>query len=315
MCVVKVGTLTIVLVVSFAAVFAQRAKPPPPRHQPLRTHSVNQSDGDLDLVPADKSAPVANRVSILLEGEFRVIRSNGIPDHPTGKFPNRGNPNRIEEQHYEFKIPADPRLARNVKLLGMRDFGVAVNGIPFNPGAAEWYHGDHRHEWQYEALSGAIPLGLDASYAHVQPDGAYHYHGLPMLLLENLGFDPASHSPLVGWAGDGFPIYAVYGYTDGKDATAGIRALTPSYRLKTGARPESRGDPAGEYDGTFVEDYEYVEGLGDLDECNGRSTVTPEFPEGTYAYFLTVAWPVVPRCFRGQPSREFVRQAPPPPDR
>ncbi|MDX1388153.1 MAG: YHYH protein, partial [Acidobacteriota bacterium] len=228
---------------------------------------------------------------------------------------NRGNPNKIEEQEYEFNLPSDPRLARNVKLIGLRDFGVAVNGVPFNPGAAEWYRGDHEHDWQYEALSGAIPLGLDESYAHVQPDGAYHYHGLPMLLLRSLGFDPRSHSPLVGWAGDGFPIYAVYGYADGDDAGSGIRALIPSYRLKSGERPRDRGDPAGSYDGTFVADYEFVEGLGDLDECNGRTTVTPEFPEGTYAYFLTENWPVVPRCFRGQPTREFARPTPPMPER
>jgi hypothetical protein len=39
-----------------------------------------------------------------------------------------------------------------------------------------------------------------------------------------------------------------------------------------------------------------------LDECNGRFTVTPEFPNGTYAYFLTRDWPVIPRAFRGKPT-------------
>ena len=38
--------------------------------------------------------------------------------------------------------------------------------------------------------------------------------------------------------------------------------------------------------GVFLEDYEYVKGHGDLDEHNGRFAKTPEFPEGTYAYFL-----------------------------
>jgi hypothetical protein len=40
--------------------------------------------------------------------------------------------------------------------------------------------------------------------------------------------------------------------------------------------------------GTFHEDYEYVPGSGDLDEFNGRTVQTPEYPEGVYAYFLTV---------------------------
>jgi hypothetical protein len=36
-----------------------------------------------------------------------------------------------------------------------------------------------------------------------------------------------------------------------------------------------------------LEDYEYVEGLGDLDRYNGRWCVTPEYPYGIYAYFVT----------------------------
>ena len=50
-----------------------------------------------------------------------------------------------------------------------------------------------------------------------------------------------------------------------------------------------------------IQDYEFAEGTGDLDECNGRFCITPEFLEGTYAYFLTEAWPVIPRAFRGTP--------------
>jgi hypothetical protein len=83
-----------------------------------------------------------------------------------------------------------------------------------------------------------------------------------------------------------------------------VKKLASSYRLKEGLRPGGR-EPEGPYDGTFVADYEYVAGSGDLDECNGRQTVTPEFPEGIYAYFLTANWPVIPRRFRGTPSADF----------
>lgn len=54
-------------------------------------------------------------------------------------------------------------------------------------------------------------------------------------------------------------------------------------------------------------DYEYVEGAGTLDECNGRMTVTPDFPDGTYDYFLTPDFPIVPRCFKGKLSHDFAK--------
>ena len=60
--------------------------------------------------------------------------------------------------------------------------------------------------------------------------------------------------------------------------------------LKTGTRVAIGTEtvPTGSYDGTYYEDYEYVAGLGDLDEHNGRQCKTPEYPDGIYAYFVTV---------------------------
>ncbi len=84
-----------------------------------------------------------------------------------------------------------------------------------------------------------------------------------------------------------------------------MKNLRSSYRLKSGSRPSSSTDPGGTYDGTYVADYEYVAGLGDLDECGGRECVTPEFPAGTYAYFLTDTWPSVPSWLRGTPDPTF----------
>ena len=49
----------------------------------------------------------------------------------------------------------------------------------FDPGTAEFFQRNRNSEWNYEALSGAVKLGLDQNHAHVQPNGAYHYHGLP----------------------------------------------------------------------------------------------------------------------------------------
>ncbi|MEM1224147.1 MAG: YHYH protein [Planctomycetota bacterium] len=265
-----------------------------------RVHRVIEK-GPLRLIPSNTTLPVPSQVSIEVIGDTRIIRSNGIPNHATGRFPNRGNPNPITTQSHVFRVPAEPRRAdRITPLQGM--FGVAINGVPFEPGAAEFFDG--QPGWQYEPLSGAIGLGIDASHAHVQPNGKYHYHGLPTGLLDSVRLDPTQHSPLVGWSADGFPVYAINGFEDPADSTSKARSLVSSYRLKSGRRPGGAA-PGGTYDGTFVADYQYVAGSGDLDECNGRFTVTPEFPDGTYAYYLTEQWPVVPRQFRGTPSADF----------
>ena len=244
---------------------------------------------------------IRSEVNVKEERGKRIIESNGIPDHRPGQFPNRGNPNTITAQRHRFELPLEPEAARRATPFELGLFGVALNGVPFDPGAAEFWNRDRRSGWQYEALGGAVPLGLDENHAHVQPTGTYHYHGLPTLLLKRLGANDAQHSPQVGWAADGFPIYARTGFSNAKDPSSGVKVLKPSWRLKLGSRPGGRF-PGGSYDGTFVQDYEFVKGSGDLDECNGRFCVTPEFPEGTYAYFLTDEWPVIPRSFRGTPT-------------
>lgn len=270
------------------------AQPPP------RTHDIT-TKGELIKRPAVSSPEIKNEVKIEIVGDERVITSNGVPNHKTGQFPNRGNPNRITAQSHEYRVPAKPKVAANTTPM-RGEFGVAINGVPFDPGAGEFYAGEPG--WQYEPLSGAIDLGIDVSHAHVQPTGKYHYHGLPTGLIDSVKVEDGAHSPLVGWAADGFPIYAVYGYSDPQDSQSSIQKLSSSYQLKEGDRPGGNA-PDGKYDGTFVRDYEYVEGTGDLDECNGRFAVTPEYPEGTYAYFMTENWPVVPRLYRGTPSADF----------
>ncbi|WP_197524908.1 YHYH protein [Botrimarina hoheduenensis] len=265
----------------------------------------------LQLLPADQSPPTESRITIVEEQDARRIDANAIPEHLVGRFPNHGNPNAIRAQHYRFNLPLDPQPAQETTPLHSATrpgppnmpFGVALNGVLFDPGTAGFWRGERALDWNYEALSGAVELGLDAHVAHVQPGGQYHYHGLPVGLLRKLGHSPEKHSPLVGWAADGFPIYAQYGYAEHDNAQSAIVELHSSYRLKSGNRPGGENAPGGAYDGTFVQDYEFVPGVGKLDECNGRTCLTPDFPAGTYAYFLTTDWPVVPRNFRGKPVR------------
>ncbi|MBS1953656.1 MAG: YHYH protein [Cyanobacteria bacterium SZAS-4] len=253
---------------------------------------------DFALTPA---YALTTNVRIFFEGNYRVIDSNGIPNHPTGQFPNQNNPNSISEQSYQFRMLREPVFASTVTALFLEPFGVAVNGIPFDPGANEFWNRDRNSGWQYEPMF-QHSLGLDDSNAHVQPNGAYHYHGLPTGLLNKLAQAP--HPVLIGYAADGFPIYAPFGYKEAKNNRSSMTKLRSSYRLKGGTRPSG---PGGRYDGSFVQDYEYVANAGDLDQCNGRFGVTTEYPKGIYHYIVTDTFPYIPRQWKGTPDESFLR--------
>ncbi len=226
-----------------------------------------------------------------------IIISNGIPDHATGQFPNPGNPNSISAQRYEFRMTLTPKSAAKPLPANHASFGIAVNGVPFEAGTAEFWNGDRA--WNYEAKSGKIDLGLDQNDAHVQPGGVYHYHGPPTGLIAKLGTD--SQMIHIGWAADGFPIYA----------SSSAQKMRSSYQLKKGQRPKGNRGPGGEYDGTFTADYEYIAGSGDLDDCNGRVGITPEYPQGIYHYFITETFPYLSRQWRGEPDSSFQKKGPP----
>jgi hypothetical protein len=110
--------------------------------------------------------------------------------------------------------------------------------------------------------------------------------------IPDLSIDPTNnkesdsryHSPILGWAYDGNPIYGPYGFSN-PDGTGQVRRLKSGYKiLQKSNRPQ---DEIKYPLGIFVEDYEYFDGE-DLDEHNGRFCVTPEYPNGIYAYFSTV---------------------------
>lgn len=253
----------------FAAATAQAHE----THDPQHSHA--------HVIPA---AVERARVEITQDETYRYIRSNGIPNHKTGQFPNRGNPNSISSQNHSYRVALTPqKTGRYTTQRGV--IGVAVNGIPFEPGTAEFWHGDRN--WNYVAIGGTIDLGVDMNNAHVQPNGTYHYHGIPTALVEE-------EMSFVGYSADGFPIYVS---KSGK--------YKPSWRIKSGPRPQSA--PPGNYDGTFEADYEYVEGLGDLDPCNGVTQ------GGNYMYVLTKAYPQAPRCLSGTADESFQRRQGPPP--
>jgi hypothetical protein len=241
---------------------------------------------------------LTNTVSITCSSTLRTITGNGVPDHTVGTFPNSGNPTAIGAVNVMYSNTLTP-VYKGTSTSVAHKVGYANNSVPFDPATAESYQ--NAGVWKIEALNQTyFPFGTDSSNAHVQPDGTYHYHGMPEGYITKLG-KGTSTMTLVGFALDGFPIYARYGYTTATDATSGVRKMNSSYRMKTtpdSGRPSTSTVPMG----TFTQDYEYVEGLGDLDECNGRFGVTPEFPNGIYHYYITDAYPYIQRCVKGTPS-------------
>lgn len=252
-----------------------------------------------------------------ISGTNRIITSNSIPNHMVGLFGSGAgslNPNAISEQSNSFTITMNPTEAPSLTALlsstgPAYSFGVVLNGVELDPIAAEPFPHEGlmspnaNWEWNLEATN--VNIGLDCNNAHVQPNGSYHYHGSPTLYLENANI-PTSEMTLIGYAADGFPIYYKYAYSDATDNTSTVTAMTSSYQLKTGDRPgDGETAPCGEYDGVYSNDYEYVNGLGTLDEANGRTGVTPEYPSGTYYYIITEDFPNIPRYFKGTPSNDF----------
>lgn len=265
-------------------------------------------DGGTDCNNTPTTASVYNTS---VDGEIRSITFNFVPPHEV-----LGN---VSANQMTWSVPANPTLADEITpvinesfdgspgVLFAYRFGIATSGVPFDPVANEpWTNtsnGNVNYAWNLEVLSSNTDLVYDCANAH--DPSRYHYHGTPFPYLEDLGDDGSGHSQLLGYAVDGFPIYYKYAYADPDDATSAITSLVSSYQLRSGCRPgDGVSAPDGGYDGTYVNDYEYVEGIGDLDECNGRWSKTPEFPDGTYVYYITDEFPSVPRCFKGTPSTD-----------
>jgi len=275
--------------------------------------SAPSTSGSASTSPPGTDAPASagssagtepsNTVAITTEGSERVIRANGIPVHPLDPdFTYRFG---VAEQTYEWRVPLEPQVAGSLsEVVTGQKFGVSIEGVPYDPATAAFWNGDRSSGW----LQDAQKFPLDVYGAHVQPGGVYHYHQYPEQWDIVAAMDGTDHGVHLGWAADGFPIYARYGYRQAENATSGVTELRSSWRLRSGARPAN--SPGGTYDGTWVQDYEYVVGAGDLDRCNGRTCVTPEHPDGTYAYFVTREWPFVPRWIRGTVNDSF-RPRPP----
>lgn len=245
----------------------------------------------------------------MCDGTSRTLTANGIPDHAVGEFPNSNNPNTITEQSISATYTLTPTQSDLASQLGgpRGVTGHILNGVKIDAGTGgscddsgnNCSLADNSGSWNIEALGqSSFDFGTDDNNAHVQPNGEYHYHGMPEGFIALRG-GSSSTMTLIGWAADGFPIYARYGYSIADDATSDLVSITGSYQLVETVSSSRPSTDVYEL-GTFAQDWEYVEGSGDLDECNGRVGVTPEFPEGIYHYYATDSYPYFQRCVKGE---------------
>lgn len=272
---------------------------------------TDKTEWACDVDPGTASAMLSDSAT------FKTLSGNGIPDHAVGTFPNAGNPNTISSQSVSYTIPGSPE--KTTTATQMQEFGVFLNGIKLERDTAERYSGSGGGNWSYEAITPGLEqgnskgddtqpsvsenwLGSDCNNSHVQPTGQYHAHGLPEAYIQQLIKDTPNDMVLAGYAADGFPMYLRFGYVDVADANSGLKVVEHSWALRSGTRATG---PGGDYDGTFREDWEFVEGSGDTDECGGRTGPTPEFPNGTYHYYVTDDYPYIPRCVFGTPDSSF----------
>ncbi|MGC3988267.1 MAG: YHYH protein [Chthoniobacteraceae bacterium] len=181
-------------------------------------------------------------------------------------------------------------------------------GVTFDPGYA---HQDQSGTYHYHADPIALRYQLGDHVDFNSSTKAY----------TESTTTATKHSPILGWVADGYPVYGPYGYSSALDATSSVRRMISGYQLRDGTNGSDNLTSTGRTTipawaqrlysvsasqsgpnvsttyplGRYMEDYLYLGDLGkvqgtdfDLDVYNGRYCVTPEFPNGTYAYFVSI---------------------------
>jgi len=270
----------------------------------------------------------ANVQTVQYSDNWVYVTTTGIPAYVTGPFLD-GNPSLAQNQNAIYKISLNPIqqtgnldvttggtigvFINGVSLFDYRD-GVSWNNMSQSEGGGPIPGPPGQGVWNRDAVP-AERVGFDCAKGHPAM-GNYHHHqnpsafNLDLLVISDVCdlyaadglylIDPTNHSPLLGYAADGFPIYGAYGYAN-TDGTGGIVRMKSGYQLRQITARTHYADGTDVADGPAVstsyplgryrEDYEFVAHPGEndyLDMHNGRFCVTPEYPNGIYAYFCTV---------------------------
>ena len=163
-------------------------------------------DGDrhVDLFSyhtADTNDDGVANLEVSHDENFLIVDSQNYPNHPTAIFPNSQNPNTIRAQNFRFRLPLVPRRAATITRLPMGPVGMAINGVvffnPFEIGGMN-------------AVEGYSEIWLDACCGHPQQEGVYHYHKYPSCVKSPFKDDGHAHSPIIGFAWDGYPVHGPY---------------------------------------------------------------------------------------------------------
>ncbi len=294
----------------------------------LRNTTITARHYDKTTGALINDASLANVQSVKYNSTDVYISTTGLPAYITGPFLD-GNTNVAGNQNAIFKFPLTPTQNTGTPTATtLGNIGIFINGVAlfdYRDGVS-WQNstnslkggplgGSGDGVWNRDAIVGER-LGFDCSKGH--PAGTnYHHHQNPSAFNLDLNvisticnlyasdglytINSSAHSPLIGFAYDGFPIYGAYAYKN-TDGTGGIVRMKSSYTLRnittrttysTGASVTAGPAVNTTYPlGYFREDYQYTAPTASqpdyLDEHNGRFCVTPEYPSGTYAYFCTV---------------------------
>jgi hypothetical protein len=224
------------------------------------------------------------------------ISATCIPGYSIGPWGN--DPNIPKNQDFVYKITRFPQQntdTTNLVAVGLGHVGVWSNGVSiFSASDGNSYNSQnvwHQNAFYFEGSS------FDECLGHPDQSGEYHHHINPKCLYNSA--DSTHHSPIIGYAFDGFPVYGAYGYANA-NGTGGIKRMTSSYQVRStmvtrdtlpnGTVASEDGPPVNSaYPlGDYLEDYKYIANSGDLDAHNGRFCITPDYPNGTYAYFVTI---------------------------
>ena len=261
-----------------------------------------------------------------IEQNDRVVYSNNYPNHNFNYVADR-----IPNPYYRvYKFDLKPKLSGEVTSLTRANgrpvnfFGIALNGVYMMPAPATPFifedvnTGEYNWDWVFEPTTnigdGRDFVALDCASAHVNPNSGYHYHGNMYEYVEELeqGIStlntPTAEVLQVGWAADGFPVL----YRFGPDKEGNIKEMFPSFQLKSGLRPgDGISAPCGSYSGKYTNDFGYVAGKGDLDECNGiQASITLTTAQGEetfdYYYVVTQDFPQISRCIKGNFNDSFI---------
>lgn len=287
---------------------------------------------------------IANTSSWSFNGSSVNFAGTGLPYHSYGNLESKYTPS-AQNYNLTWTYRGGTSVPGAKETTAGTTIGIWLNGVAIlNPSVAtESPQGFNTPDGftllaSYEASQDFnYSLGQDLAGGHAISPNKYHYHdgsffdswkkgtghvsgahgqtGIAECSIINYLksglLHPNGHSKILGVSADGYPIYGPYGYDDPTDPTSGIKRMVSGYTLypATIRQGSSASDTITYPMGIFVEDYAYT-ASGELDQHNGRYCVTPDYPNGTYAYFLTVdveGGPVYPyvigNSFYGTPSR------------